>query len=57
MSLDEYRHGIRSFTFLFSHPTYLVMSMVFILALFECKSNEIKNKNFFDVTIDITTKA
>ena len=51
MSLNEYRHGIRTYTFLFSHPTYMVISMVFVLALFEYKGNEIKNKNFYELLI------
>lgn len=51
MSLNEYRHGIRTYTFLFSHPTYMVVSMVFVLALFEYKGNEIKNKNFYELLI------
>ena len=51
MSLDEYRHGIRSYVFLFSHPTYLVTSMVFILVLFEYKNDIIKNKTIYDVLI------
>lgn len=51
MSLNEYRHGIRSFTFLFLHPTYLVISMVFVLALFEHKGENIKNKNFYELLI------
>ena len=56
MSLNEYRHGIRTYTFLFSHPTYMVVSMVFVLALFEYKGNEIKNKNFYELlTIAIIT--
>lgn len=51
MSIDEYRHGIKPFTFLFSHPTFLVISMIFILALFEYRNDYIKNTIFYELLI------
>lgn len=53
LSMDEFRHGIRPYKFLFSHSTFLVMNMVFILALFEYKRDSIKNVNIFELMITI----
>lgn len=33
MSQDEIRHGIRPYMFLYSHPTYLVLSSILMLAI------------------------
>lgn len=55
MSNNEYRHGIRPYKFIFSHPTYLVMNMVFLLTLFESKKDTIKNINVYEIIIVIIT--
>ena len=51
MSMEEYRHGIRPYRFLFSHSTFLVINMIFILSLFEYKKNLIKNYIIFEFLI------
>ena len=55
MSIHEYRHGIMPYTFIFSHPTYLVMSMILILALFEYNQKDIENVIVYEVLIVLIT--
>lgn len=43
LSRNEYRYGIRVFRFLFTHPTFMVSSIVVMLAVIQAKSKNIIN--------------
>lgn len=52
MSYGEIRYGIRPYTFLFSHPTFLVLSCVFMIVLFESNNTE-KKYNVYQIFLII----
>lgn len=46
MSYGEIRFGIRPYVFLFSHPTFLVLSCIFMITLFEVNNLDKKNNKY-----------
>ena len=52
MSMGK-RYGIRSYKFLFSHQTFLVITMVFILTLFEFRKDKINNLLLYEIIISV----
>ena len=53
MTQDEIRHGIHSYQFLFLHPTYLVLTSLFLLLFLDSNCEKNKNNYLYNIMIII----